>query len=120
MAPPDDTFRTRLPPPPAPTHRSANPWRFSRTARKREVARDTPIDEPSGAEPVRGPGQAAGRNLLPLVFFALAAAVVLRELYETRDTGEWVTAIAPLVVILLMAVTWWRRRHRRGDGEEGG
>lgn len=69
-------------------------------------------------EPVPANLRTAGRNLLPLLFFALAAVVVLRELYETRGSEHWITLLGPLVVILLMALGWWRRRSRP-EGEQG-
>lgn len=142
MAAPDNRSHSRLPPPPAPTHRSANPWRLSDTARKREqpgrtgppenlaeILRsigvvDAPAPEeqarpPATAEP-RGSTSAGGtRSWLPLVFFVLAAGVLLFELYQERGTDDWVTALGPLVVILLLAVSWWRRR-RRGEGQGNG
>lgn len=118
MATPEDSIHDRLPPPPAPTHRSANPWPFSATARKRTSRPHAAADQPAGMQPVPASLQTAGRNLLPLVFFALAALVVLRELYETRGSEHWITLIGPLLVILLMALSWWQRRKRR-NGEPG-
>lgn len=113
----DDRFRNRLPPPPAPTHRSANPWPFSATARQRRPEPGEAAEQPAGPEPAPANLRAAGRNLLPLVFFGLAAVVVLRELYETRGSENWITLVGPLVVILLMALGWWKRRNRSNDGQ---
>lgn len=118
MATPEDSIHNRLPPPPAPTHRSANPWPFSDTARKRTSRPHTAAGQPAGIEPMPANLRTAGRNLLPLVFFAFAALVVLRELYETRGSEDWITLIAPLAVILLMALSWWKRRKRRNDEPE--
>jgi len=115
MATPDDRTRNRLPPPPAPTHRSANPWPFSAGARQRSPEPQAVAEQSAGVEPVPANLRTAGRNLLPLVFFALAAVVVLRELYETRGSEGWITLVGPLAVILLMALSWWQRRKRRDD-----
>ncbi|MBM5810681.1 MAG: hypothetical protein FJ191_01760 [Gammaproteobacteria bacterium] len=138
MAAPDHPSRSRLPPPPAPTHRSANPWRLSDTARKPDQpgrgerqesleeilraigvvdvpAQEEPAKTPDAVEPGRTAPARRTSSWLPLLFFIIAAGVVLFELSQQRGTDDWVTALGPLVVILLMALTWWRRRRKNEE-----
>lgn len=125
-----------LPPPPAPTHRAANPWKLSDTARARarieEILPELATVPDAAAEPAgeeRQPrrearagndGRHGGLGLLPIVIFAAVALFLLRELYEARHTGEWVQLIGPLLLILYLAWGWWRQRQSRATRTEDG
>lgn len=131
-----------LPPPPAPTRRSANPWRFSDTARKREapppsgdVAAEQLLEElfagkpqpesppgslqPPTAEERRPQSLWKSRrksSFWPLLMLLLIAGVVIKLFTEARESGEWREMIPAIFAILFIAHAIWRSRRRR-DGK---
>src|SRR5262245_3115608 len=132
-----------LPPPPAPTRRSANPWQLSDSARKREpdaqpaqsledvleelqsagAKRSTepppapPAREPLAAPVAQAPGHApkSGGGMWPLFILLIAVGIIFKVVSQALETGEWRGAIAPLVAILFIAHGWWRMRQRRDE-----
>ncbi|HLG53501.1 MAG TPA: hypothetical protein VI339_06320 [Steroidobacteraceae bacterium] len=137
MASLEDRRKPGLPPPPAPTRRSANPWQFSDTARKREPPpQDRPDlleslmtdahagnDAEPGHEPPAPDDDASPRDvrrrpgfgLVPLIVLGMAVVIVLRMLMKARGSGDWVGLVVPLFVILFVAHGWWKLRRRRHD-----
>lgn len=130
-----------LPPPPAPTRRSANPWGFSDTARKREapppraeveseqLLEELVADKPQPESPPRSlqPLPAEERRpqslwrprrksvFWPLLVLLLIAGVVIKLFTEARESGEWREIIPAIFAILFIAHAIWRSRRRR-DG----
>src|ERR1700741_3262558 len=133
-----------LPPAPAPTRRSANPSKFSATARKREHGpesaqpsledildelqtaagqRKTPEHpEPPGHEPPAQPvahepqlAAKRGGGVWPLFVLLIAVGIIFKVVSQALETGEWRGAIAPIIAILFVAHGWWRMRQRRDE-----
>lgn len=117
-----------LPPPPAPPRRSANPWRFSETARKAEprpepigqqlldeLMKQAPADNVHAEEET--PLQPAVTRARPGLWFLVVAAVVVlivvRIFFEARKDSDWMGMIGPLIAIAFIAHGWWRFRQRR-------
>jgi hypothetical protein len=138
MARLEDKQNRGLPPPPAATRRSANPWKFSETGRKpeprpepigqqllEELMRQAPVDEgPADEAPAReapvhkeaSPPAAPARARPGLWFMVIAGVVILvalRIFSEARADGDWAKLIGPLVLIAFIAHGWWRARQRR-------
>ena len=131
-----------LPPPPAPTRRSANPWRLSDTARKREAAppraevgaeqlleelfagKPQPESPPGSLQPPpaeeRRPQSLwksrRKSSFWPLLVLLLIAGVVIKLFTEARESGEWREMIPAIFAILFIAHAIWRSRRRR-DGK---
>jgi len=140
MARLEDKQKPGLPRPPAPPRRSANPWKFSQTARKPEAfpadrgpdlleglvvdvpaAEDAqPAYEAPAAEhqaPPQSVGKRSGFGLIPLVVLGMAVLIVLRVLMEARDTDDWIGIIGPLLVLAFIAHGWWKARQRRKESK---
>jgi hypothetical protein len=140
MAKLEDRGQRGLPPPPAPTRRGANPWRYSDTARKREapprggeVAAQELLEElfagkpqqapPPGIPPPSPPPQERGpqgmmrsrrkSGFWPLLVLLLIAGVVIKLFTEARASGEWRELIPAIFAILFIAHAIWRSRKRR-------
>jgi hypothetical protein len=133
MARLEDQQNRGLPPPPAATRRSANPWRFSETGRKpeprpepigqqllEELMRQAPVEErPAHERPahVEAPPPAAPARARPGWWFMVIAGVVilvvLRIFLEARANGDWAKLIGPLAVIVFIAARWSSFRQRR-------
>jgi hypothetical protein len=134
----------RLPPPPAPTARDANPWTFSDTARAAGPREPTGLERlvagleeaqaartgPTRAQPAAAaerppsPGaprrESALRHVVPLVILLVMFASIAREMIEAggRDPSRLLfVAVALLVavtIVVLLALRVVRRRARRG------
>ncbi|HEU0225629.1 MAG TPA: hypothetical protein VFR29_09350 [Steroidobacteraceae bacterium] len=141
MAKLENRGRRELPPPPAPTRRGANPWRLSDTARKREappprgdVAAEQLLEElfagrpheeappgapqPPAAEERRPQGMMRSRrrsSFWPLLVLLLIAGVLVKLVFEARDSGDWRELIPAAFAVLFIAHAIWRSRRRR-DG----
>ena len=117
-----------LPPPPAPPRRSANPWKFSETARKPasrpesfnrnvldELMKHAPADvaRTEKQAPPKASKTRAPPGLPFLVITGIAILIVLRIFMQARDGRDWQGMIGPLVVIAFIAHGWWRLRQRR-------
>jgi len=127
----EDKQKRGLPPAPAPPRRSANPWKFSETARKQEprperssptlledLLKQAPAEEESPQAPAPGGKKGARTGMWLLAIAAVAVVIVLRVLFEAGDSGEWVKAIGPLLVIAFVAHGWWRARQKRSESEK--
>lgn len=145
MAKLENQDRRGLPPPPAPTRRSANPWRLSDTARKREappprgeVAAEQLLEElfagkpreeappgtlqPPAAEERRPQGMMRSRrksSFWPLLVLLLIAGVLVKLVFEARESGDWRELIPAIFAILFIAHAIWRSRRRRDGRPEG-
>lgn len=128
MARLEDNQERALPPPPAPTRRSANPWKLSGTARKPDLHPESfnrnVLDELIKRAPAdiartkqQAPRQASNTHAssgLPfLIITGIAILFVLRIFFEARDGRDWQAIIVPLVVIAFIAHGWWKMRQRR-------
>jgi len=141
MARLEDKQKRELPPPPAATRRSANPWKFSDTARKAEPRRehagrdllDSLVTEASeneaaeaGSKPwipdedasPRAPEQRSRFGLWTMVVVGVGILILLRVLFEAGDSGNWVGAIGPLLAIAFVAHAWWRARKKRRESKK--
>jgi hypothetical protein len=143
MAKLEDRGQRGLPPPPAPTRRSANPWRLSGTARKSEapppredVAAEQLLEElfagkpreeappatlqPRPTEERRPQSQWRSRRksgFWPLLVLLLIGGVLVKLFFEARESGDWRELIPAIFAILFIAHAIWRSRRRR-DGQE--
>ncbi len=104
MAKLEDRGKRGLPPPPAPTRRGANPWRFSQTARKQEPPpqRAEQADAARLLEEIFGgkPAEATPAKPAPAPppVFAPPADRKSRSLYRSkRRSSFW-----PLMILLLI------------------
>ena len=138
MARLEDQQNRGLPPPPAATRRSANPWKFSETGRKpeprpepigrqllEEWMQEAPVEKgPAHEGPVHeapahveAPLPAAPARARPGWWFMVIAGVVilvvLRIFLEARANGDWAKLIGPLAVIVFIAARWSSFRQRR-------
>jgi len=145
MAKLENQDRRGLPPPPAPTRRGANPWRLSDTARKRETPpprgdtaaeqlleelfagkprEETPPGtlQPPATEERRPQGMMRSRRksgFWPLLVLLLIAGVLVKLVFEARESGDWRELIPAIFAILFIAHAIWRSRRRRdGSAEE--
>lgn len=116
----------KLPPPPAPTARDANPWKFSPTARTAEPREQTlyerlvaeveraqaeqqgPAAPPSAAESRRGQepsppkGESSFNRIFPFVILLIMFGSFAREVIEEGGRGD--PRLLPLLAVLLFAV----------------
>lgn len=139
MARLEDKGKKGLPPPPAPPRRSANPWKFSKTARKRDPESRAPAsiedilegivvtgepqsqasrpqetrhEEPPHHEPMEPP-EKQGSGAWPLFILLIAIGIVVKVVSQGFETGDWREIVAPLIAIAFIAHGWWRIRQRR-------
>ncbi len=136
----DRSDKGGLPPPPAPTRRGANPWKFSDTAEKHESASDDEAprelkgifdvldeaikesqhggsesaDSPAPSRP-QDPVDKKGRkrssgSALAWIIFGVFAVMTLIEFF---DGGESIFSLVPLVVMVFVAQRWLREKKRR-------
>lgn len=139
---PFEDSRQGLPPPPAPTRRGANPWKLSAGAAKQpepapraqdvlkqlleqagapqprgeEVVFEVPEEpEPQPHRPPEPGRRKRGIGVLPLIVFAFAALVVLRQLFEAREHRNWAALIGPVLILLFVLHGLWQMRRRRQD-----
>ncbi|MFZ2508304.1 MAG: hypothetical protein WAW79_07530 [Steroidobacteraceae bacterium] len=128
MARLEDKENRGLPPPPAATRRSANPWKFSETARKQEpppepvgeelieeLLRHAPHDEPElrEQEPPPPARQRTGPGLWFLIIAGIVILLAIRVFFEAREDRDWTKLVGPLVLIAFIVHGWWRARQRR-------
>ena len=125
---------TRLPPPPAPVARDANPWpmpaqqtntwrspappRFQRPAQPTARPDARPDARPAAASPAPGASTplASRHGLARWVPFAIVLAVlgsIAASALEALDRGKGITAFVPLLVGVIVAVGAWRNAARR-------
>ena len=141
MARLENSGKTALPPPPAPTRRSANPWRFSKTARRQdpveseetsrellealiaETREQAPARTGRAPEPateiVPGPAtQRRGFGFWPLLVLLLITGVFIKFVMDAMESGDWRQTIPALFAILFIAHGWWRARRRQREPED--
>lgn len=104
---------SRLPPPPAPTSRDANPWPISgqpdarRLPRWRETlpASGEPRASWRSTSPVAGN---TGRRGLPVVALGAMAAVAAAVAVTAIEAGDPREAIGPLLMLAFVGFAAWR------------
>jgi hypothetical protein len=123
---------SKLPPPPAPTSRDANPWpmpersatpgqapkaSLRRPGRGKDVLGKGP--KGSGVGPMAGlPGPRKRLALLPLIIVAAFIAFALKAARESIAAGDLPAAIIPLVISCIVAIGYFRAsRARRTRGQ---
>jgi len=115
---PDHPTTTKLPPPPAPVARDANPWPMPRQkgeaprvrAERARVAKH-PLPSP---DPVRSSRHGLSRFVPIAIFLAILGTVATGAL-EALGRGDRLGAIIPLVVLGVAAVSVWRSARRRSN-----
>ena len=126
-APDHPTTTTRLPPPPAPVARDANPWpmpagagepRRSSAGAPRIVRQSLPP-----ADPVHAPRSGLSRFVPVAVLLAILGSIASGA-FEALGRGDRLGAFVPLIVVGIAALSVWRsaRRARRqhSPGTPGG
>ena len=125
-APDHPTATSRLPPPPAPVARDANPWpmpegagEVGRSARAPRLVRQSPPP----AEPVHASRSGLSRFVPIAVFLAILGSVASGA-FEALGRGDRLGAFVPLIIIGVAALSVWRRARRarrdRAPGTPGG
>lgn len=111
------TGTTRLPPPPAPPSRDANPWPISSepTAGPRarvETAAVLPRrprrDAKKAAEP-----RSERERWLPATMLFLVAGAGLKLALEALESGDLDSAVGAFVFVAMAAFMLWRRMKRK-------
>jgi hypothetical protein len=112
-APDHRPVTARLPPPPAPVARDANPWPMPGRAGETPRAWSAKLSDHQYApsDPVRPSRHGLARFLPIAVFFAIVASIVSGAL-ESLGRGDRLGAFIPLIVIAIAAVSVWRSRRR--------
>jgi len=118
---PDHSTTTKLPPPPAPVARDANPWPMPqrqgeprvRTERTR-VAKH-PLPPPA---PIRSSRHGLSR-FVPIAVFLVILGSVASGALEALGRGDRLGAIVPLIVLGVAAVSVWRAARRRSNRSSG-
>ena len=114
---PDQLAATKLPPPPAPVARDANPWPMPRqqgeAARRPERTRVAkhPLASP---DPVRSSRHGLSRFVPIAVFLAILGSIASGA-FEALGRGDRLGAIIPLVVLGVAALSIWRSARRRSN-----
>ena len=109
---------TRLPPPPAPTARDANPW-----PNEAKEGRPRPSGFPRRGRRRSGlpaPARRSKRAAVAIVIGVLLLGVVMMQLARGGDVGDLAEVALPLAMVAIFAITRLRERRRRGpDDTEG-
>ena len=115
---PDHPAATRLPPPPAPVARDANPWPMPRQqgeaprrAERTRVVAKHPLPSP---DPVRSSHHGLSRFVPIAVFLAILGSIASGA-FEALGRGDRLGAIIPLVVLGVAALSIWRSARRRSN-----
>lgn len=113
--PPDHSTATKLPPPPAPVARDANPWpmpqRQGETRVRAERPRRAKYPLPPPLDPIRSSRHGLSR-FVPIAVFLVILGSVASGALKALGRGDRLGAIIPLVVLGVAAVSVWRSRRR--------
>ena len=116
--PPDHSTATKLPPPPAPVARDANPWpmpqRQGETRVRAERPRRAKYPLPPPLDPIRSSRHGLSRFVPTAVFLVILGSVASGAL-KALGRGDRLGAIIPLVVLGVAAVSVWRSARRRSN-----
>jgi hypothetical protein len=109
---------SRLPPPPAPVARDANPWQISGRGGKTAQRRTSPRAPATQSMPPPAPPRTARHGLarfVPIAIFLAVLGSIASGAFEALRRGDRLAAIVPLIVVGIVAVGMWRslRRSRR-------
>ena len=120
--PPDHSTATKLPPPPAPVARDANPWpmpqRQGETRVRAERPRRAKYPLPPPLDPIRSSRHGLSRFVPTSVFLVILGSVASGAL-KALGRGDRLGAIIPLVVLGVAAVSVWRSARRRSNRSSG-
>ena len=120
--PPDHSTATKLPPPPAPVARDANPWpmpqRQGETRVRAERPRLAKYPLPPPLDPIRSSRHGLSR-LVPIAVFLAILGSIASGAFEALGRGDRLGAIIPLVVLGVAAVSVWRSARRRSNRSSG-
>lgn len=116
--PPDHSTATKLPPPPAPVARDANPWpmpqRQGETRVRAERPRRAKYPLPPPLDPIRSSRHGLSR-FVPIAVFLVILGSVASGALKALGRGDRLGAIIPLVVLGVAAVSVWRSARRRSN-----
>jgi hypothetical protein len=120
--PPDHSTATKLPPPPAPVARDANPWpmpqRQGETRVRAERPRRAKYPLPPPLDPIRSSRHGLSR-FLPIAVFLVILGSVASGALKALGRGDRLGAIIPLIVLGVAAVSVWRSARRRSNRSLG-
>ena len=119
---PDHPTTSKLPPPPAPIARDANPWPMpQRQGETRERAKRPRIARqplPPPPDPIRSSRHGLSRFVPMVVFLAILGSVASGAL-KALGRGDRLGAFIPLIVLGVAAVSIWRSARRRNHRASG-
>ena len=122
---PDHSTATKLPPPPAPVARDANPWPMPQRQGETRVRAERPRIAKHSLPPPLAPVRSSRHGLsrfMPIAVFLVILGSVASGALEALGRGDRLGAIVPLIVLGLTAFSvWWsaRRRSNRSSGIPG-
>jgi hypothetical protein len=106
---------SRLPPPPAPVARDANPWHVSSRAgepvRRRTAARG-PTNQPLPPPAPPGGARHGLARFVPIAIFLAVLGSIASGAFEALRRGDRLAAIVPLIVVGIVALGMWRNIKR--------
>ena len=111
---------TRLPPPPAPTARDANPWPIEARQGRPRPSGFPPRARRRGGLPAQAPARRSKRAAVAIVIAVLLLGVAMMQLARGGDVGDLAEVALPLAMVAIFAITRLRERRRRDpDDTEG-
>jgi hypothetical protein len=119
---PDQPAATRLPPPPAPVARDANPWPMPQQQGEAARARLERVRVARHTLPSSDPGRSSHHGLsrfVPIAVFLAILGSIASGAFEALGRGDRLGAIIPLVVLGVAAVSVWRSARRRNNRASG-
>jgi hypothetical protein len=116
--PPDHSTATKLPPPPAPVARDANPWPMPQRQGETRARAERPRIAKHPLDPVRSSRHGLSR-FVPIAVFLVILGSVASGALEALGRGDRLGAIVPLIVLGVAAVSVWRAARRRRNRSSG-
>lgn len=118
QAPDHPPATSRLPPPPAPVARDANPWPMPGgpgTPRLARADRPPPARQPLPSSAPPSSSRHGLSRIVPIAVFLAVLGSIASGAFEALRRGDRIGAIVPLIVLGIVAAGLWRSiRRARG------